>query len=105
MMATDLMFRYAIIAIAWQLACAWIQAFQSPWPLVDAFELAGSAEEQLLRSLGIRFDAGSFGSTARQLLMLFHTAIVRSAPRKTSRSVYLTCILRHSSCVGRCFSS
>lgn len=105
MRTADLILRYAIIAIAWQLACAWGKTFQSPWPLANAFELADSPEEQLFKSLGVRFDADSFGSTARQLLMLIHTTIVKSVPRKTSRSVYLTCVQRHSSGVGECFSS
>ncbi len=54
-MSADLLLRYFIISIAIHIACAWIQTFQSPWPLVDAFELAGTAEEQLFKSLGIRF--------------------------------------------------
>ena len=57
MKTVDLALRYAIIYAALQLACAWAQTFQSPWPLVDAFELAPTAEEQLFRSLGIRFRA------------------------------------------------
>lgn len=45
MSAVDLVLRYAIISVAFQLACAWVHALQSPWPLVDAFELASTAEE------------------------------------------------------------
>jgi len=45
MSAIDLVLRYAIISVAFQLACAWVHTFQSPWPLVDAFELASTAEE------------------------------------------------------------
>lgn len=54
-MRLDLLLRYLIISIAMQLACAWIQTFQSPWPLADAFELAENAEEQLFQSLGVSF--------------------------------------------------
>lgn len=45
MSTIDLALRYVIISVAFQLACAWVHAFQSPWPLVDAFELASTAEE------------------------------------------------------------
>lgn len=55
MSAIDLALRYAIISVACQLACAWAQAFHAPWPLADAFELAPTVEEQLFRSLGVRF--------------------------------------------------
>lgn len=51
-MSIDLALRYLVIAIAAHIACAWMQTFQSPWPLVDAFELAGNVEEQLFQSLG-----------------------------------------------------
>ncbi len=61
MSAIDLVLRYAIISVAFQLACAWVHTFQSPWPLVDAFELAPTAEEQLFKSLGIRFDPSTIG--------------------------------------------
>ena len=61
MSAVDLVLRYAIISVAFQLACAWVHTFQSPWPLVDAFELAPTAEEQLFKSLGIRFDPSTIG--------------------------------------------
>ena len=54
-MNADLLLRYLIIAIALQLACAWIKEFGMPWPLADAFELAESAEGQLFKSLGISF--------------------------------------------------
>lgn len=54
-MSLDLLLRYLIISIAMQVACAWIQTFQSPWPLADAFELAENAEEQLFQSLGVSF--------------------------------------------------
>ena len=40
-------------ALAAQLAAAWAHAFQEPWPLPGAFELAPTATAQLLRSLGI----------------------------------------------------
>lgn len=56
MSAIDLLLRYAIISIAFQLACAWAHTFQSPWPLPDAFQLAHSAESQLFQSLGVRLD-------------------------------------------------
>lgn len=52
----DLALRYAIISAACQLACAWAHTFHAPWPLADAFELAPTAEEQLFKSLGVRFD-------------------------------------------------
>lgn len=61
MSTIDLALRYVIISVAFQLACAWVHAFQSPWPLVDAFELASTAEEQLFKSLGIRFDPLTIG--------------------------------------------
>lgn len=57
MSAIDLLFRYVVISIAFQLACAWMHTFQSPWPLVDAFQLAPSVERQLFQSLGICFDS------------------------------------------------
>lgn len=53
MSSVDLALRYLIIVVAWHLACAWAQTFQSPYPIADAFELAGTAEEQLFKSLGI----------------------------------------------------
>ncbi len=53
MSSVDLALRYLIIVVAWHLACAWVQTFQSPYPISDAFELAGTAEEQLFKSLGI----------------------------------------------------
>ncbi len=105
MRTADLMLRYAIIIAAWHLGCAWIQTFQEPWPLVDAFELADNAEEQLFKSLGICFDADCFGCAARQLLVLIHVTIVNRVPRKAISTVYLTCVPRHSSGVGGCFSS
>lgn len=61
MSAVDLVLRYAIISVAFQLACAWVHAFQSPWPLVDAFELAPTVEDQVFKSLGIRFDPPTLG--------------------------------------------
>lgn len=54
-MNADLLLRFLIIAIAVQLACAWMKEFGTPWPLADAFELAESAEDQLFKSLGISF--------------------------------------------------
>ena len=60
MKTIDLLLRYAIVAIAFQLACAWLHTFQSPWPLVDAFQIASSAEEQLFQSLGVRLPILSF---------------------------------------------
>lgn len=96
MSSVDLMLRYCIIAAAWHLACAWAQTFQSPYPLVDAFELAGSAEEQLLRSLGISFaGVASFlsatlracESTARELLPAEPSAEARLKRHATSRSL------------------
>lgn len=53
MSSVDLALRYLIITVAWHLACAWVQTFQSPYPIADAFELADTAEEQLFKSLGI----------------------------------------------------
>lgn len=53
MSSADLALRYLIIVVAWHLACAWAQTFQSPYPIADAFELAGTAEEKLFKSLGI----------------------------------------------------
>lgn len=51
----DLLLRCAIIQVAISLACAWIQSFYEPWPLVHAFDLADTAQEQLFQSLGVRF--------------------------------------------------
>lgn len=75
MKTLDLWLRYAIIMIAWHLACAWLQSFQSPWPLADAFELADSAEEQLFKSLGIEFSSTLINS----LLLISRTLIHDSA--------------------------
>lgn len=52
-LSTDLILRLLVIHVAVQFACAWLQTFQAPWPLEDAFELADSFEEQLFQSLGI----------------------------------------------------
>lgn len=52
-LSADLILRLLVIHVAIQLACAWLQTFQAPWPLEDAFELADSFEEQLFQSLGI----------------------------------------------------
>lgn len=65
-MSLDLLLRYLIIAIAAHLACAWMHTFQSPWPLVDAFELADCAEEQLFRSLGVSLS--NFKASLKPLL-------------------------------------
>ena len=54
-MSADLILRLLVIHAAVQCACAWLQAFQTPWPLAGAFELADSFEEQLFKSLGISF--------------------------------------------------
>lgn len=77
-MSFDLLLRYVIISIAFQLACAWIQSFQKPWPLVDSFELAESAEEQLFRSLGVKFDIASIlmlnvGNDSREMRSLLRS--------------------------------
>ncbi len=61
MSTIDLALRYAIITLAFQLACAWAHTFQSPWPLADAFELAPTAKDQLFKSLGVCFDASIAG--------------------------------------------
>lgn len=74
MRTADLMLRYTVIIAAWHLACAWIQTFQEPWPLVDAFELADNAEEQLFRSLGVRFDASVYGYNPIRLVSMFTKA-------------------------------
>lgn len=55
MSTVDLALRYAVISAACQLACAWVHTFHAPWPLVDTFELAPTVEEQLFKSLGVRF--------------------------------------------------
>lgn len=68
MSSVDLALRYIIIAVAWHLACAWLQTFQSPYPIVDAFELAGTAEEQLFKSLGISWR--SLCATISMLLLI-----------------------------------
>ena len=79
MSAIDLVLRYAIISVAFQLACAWVHTFQSPWPLVDAFELAPTAEEQLFKSLGIRFDPPTLGM--RQDTAFYSVASLIAAAR------------------------
>ncbi len=68
MSSVDLALRYLIIAVAWHLACAWVQTFQSPYPIADAFELAGTAEEQLFKSLGISWR--SLGAAASKVILL-----------------------------------
>ena len=75
-MNADLLLRYLIIAIALQLACAWIKEFGTPWPLVDAFELAESAEDQLFKSMGI-----SFSSLAIPLVIIAAEMLRRSRLR------------------------
>lgn len=64
----DLLLRYAIIQVAISLACAWIQAFYEPWPLVHAFDLADTAQEQLFQSLGVRFDGSLVGGVVLVIL-------------------------------------
>lgn len=54
-LSADLVLRLLVIAAAFHLACAWMQTSCAPWPLVDAFDLADSFEEQLFQSLGISF--------------------------------------------------
>lgn len=68
MSSVDLALRYLIIVVAWHLACAWVQAFQSPYPIADAFELAGTAEEQLFKSLGISWR--SLGAAASKAALV-----------------------------------
>lgn len=88
-MNADLLLRYLIITIAVQLACAWIKEVGTPWPLVDAFELAESAEDQLFKSLGISFAslAIPLAFYARLMTVSVHDAfacassrVARSAP-------------------------
>ena len=60
---------------------------QSPWPLVDAFELADCAEEQLFRSLGVSLS--SFKASLKPLLRLVlavgcHVALLRRGFSATS---------------------
>ena len=42
-MSLDLIMRYAVIALAAQLAAAWAQAFQEPWPLPGAFSSSAAS--------------------------------------------------------------
>lgn len=56
-LSMDLMLRVLVVTVAFHLALAWLQAFQTPWPLEDAFELADSFEGQLFQSLGISFSS------------------------------------------------
>lgn len=107
MSAIDLLFRYAIISIAFQLACAWMHAFQSPWPLVDACELAPSAERQLFQSMGICFDSLAANLRRRRCFhrVVANVSSVNSAPRNTSSAVYLNWTPRHSFGEGGFFSS
>ena len=65
MSAIDLALRPAIVLVACQLACAWVHTFHAPWPLADAFELAPTVEDQLFKSLGVRF--GHFCLSAGRL--------------------------------------
>lgn len=85
MSAFNLALRYLIIAVAFQLACAWVQTFQSPWPLVDAFELAPTANEQLFRSLGMHFSASiaisGYGRTASMRLFSHLFTPVKAEPQ------------------------
>ncbi len=85
MSAIDLLLRYAIISLAVQLACAWAYAFQSPWPLADAFQLAPSAERQLFQSLGVRLDLAAT-SRCRALLLLHQKGLGRLAQSSESKS-------------------
>lgn len=71
MSSVNLALRYLIIVAAWHLACAWAQTFQSPYPIADAFELAGTAEEQLFKSLGISWrNLGAAASKAALISLL-----------------------------------
>lgn len=69
--------------VAWHLACAWAQTFQSPYPIADACKLTGTAEEQLLKSLGISWRSlGAAASKAALISLLnagFSIAISGSA--------------------------
>ena len=107
MSAFDLLFRYVIISVAFQLACAWMHTFQSPWPLVDAFQLAPSVERQLFQSLGICFDSLAASLRRRRCLhrAVANVSSVNSAPRNTSSAVYLSWTPRHSFGEGAFFSS
>lgn len=64
----DLLLRYAIIQLAISLACTWIQSFYEPWPLVHAFDLADTAQEQLFQSLGARFGGSLVGGVVLAIL-------------------------------------
>lgn len=107
MSAIDLFLRYAIISIAFHLACAWAHTFQSPWPLAGAFQLAPSVERQLFQSLGIRFDslAASLCRRGHLHCVVANVSSVNSAPRNTSSVVYLSWTPRHSFGEGGLFSS
>ena len=102
-MNADLLLRYLIIAIALQLACAWIKEFGTPWPLVDAFELAESAEDQLFKSMGISFSslAIPLAFYARLVTVSVHGAFAcassreaRSAPVSYRRASAFATVLR-----------
>lgn len=67
-MSFDLLLRYAIIQVAISLACVWMQTFSEPWPLVHAFDLADTAQEQLFQSLGMRFDSSLVGDVIFAIL-------------------------------------
>ena len=67
-MVIDLVARHLIILVAYHLACAWIQSFQLPWPLPNAFVLADSAEDQLFDSLGIKLESVPFVAKASALV-------------------------------------
>ncbi len=79
LVSIDLVLRVLVIVTATQLAFAWIQSFQTPWPLENAFELAHSFEEQLFWSLGISLQ-GIQSAIAAALVSLEHAdALVRCA--------------------------
>lgn len=98
MKSFDLFLRYVIIFIAWELACAWIETFQSPWPLTDAFKTAPSAEEQLLQSLGISFDGIRSMGFSRFLVLILRfernvlTGLFKTAEKAAvSHAMHLSC--------------
>lgn len=92
MSTIDLLLRYAIISLAFQLACAWVYTFQSPWPLADAFQLAPSAERQLFQSLGVRLDPATT-SRCRALLFLHREGLAHFAqPIESKSAVTAICV-------------
>lgn len=108
-LSADLILRLLVIHVAIQLACAWLQTFQAPWPLENAFELAGSFEEQLFQSLGISLSGLKGALNYKPLLPLIANRSLDVASHQ--KQILLTinfpahCDLPSSPIQGRCSCS